>query len=585
MISESTKKNRNSAGWKWYNNGTESIRSNNPNNVPSGYTEGRLTGDWYNNGIKSIRVTGIPPDGFVKGRLDKNTTPQLHLEHHLFVDLIKQTCFDETGQIKSPNHSKEVFLKNNGLYDQLMDLTKNLDSSYGLGARLKLVYCNFPEHKKCERCGNPTTWDQQYRVYTTYCGTACSNATKNADPEFIKKQKIGIAQIDNSVKQANRRATTLARYGVDHISKVEDNKNKVRSTRFEKDELLRRFTFAKYKLDYEQMSNYDTLKAITDAATSYMDLSKRFFNEMPIMTIFRHFKHIKYDPKFEKQTSSQEKEISEFIQSLGFETEMNGRTLIKPLEIDIYVPDKKLAIEFNGFPWHCEYFGEKHRDYHLNKTTRCDTIGVQLLHINAEQWRNKSDIVKSIIQTKLGCNTRLFARDLSIINVDSVSAKNFLNENHIQGAVVGATVKLGLYSESLDRLVGLAIFGSSRFKKNENELLRFCSKMGISIVGGLSKLISAYRKANPGTLISYCDRSISNGNAYIKTGWRLKHITPPGYRYVMNESTFNRLRFQKHKLKNMIGYDPDRTEWEIMQDNGYDRYWDCGQFVFQLDEV
>ena len=42
----------------------------------------------------------------------------------------------------------------------------------------------------------------------------------------------------------------------------------------------------------------------------------------------------------------------------------------------------------------------------------------------------------------------------------------------------------------------------------------------------------------------------------------------------------SRLKYQKHKLKKRFNLsDSDLTsksEWEIMQDNGYDRLWDSG---------
>jgi len=44
---------------------------------------------------------------------------------------------------------------------------------------------------------------------------------------------------------------------------------------------------------------------------------------------------------------------------------------------------------------------------------------------------------------------------------------------------------------------------------------------------------------------------------------------------------WSRNKFQKHKLeKQLDSFDPVKTEWENMKDNGYDRFWDCGNKVW-----
>ncbi len=52
-----------------------------------------------------------------------------------------------------------------------------------------------------------------------------------------------------------------------------------------------------------------------------------------------------------------------------------------------------------------------------------------------------------------------------------------------------------------------------------------------------------------------------------------------------NGKRFSRLQFQKHKLKNILeNFDPNLTEWENMQLNGFDRIWDCGNLVFSYSK-
>ena len=65
-------------------------------------------------------------------------------------------------------------------------------------------------------------------------------------------------------------------------------------------------------------------------------------------------------------TSFYEKEIINFIKSI-YDGEIieNNRHIISPMELDIYIPQKNLAIEFNGLYWHSELFRDK--NYHFDK--------------------------------------------------------------------------------------------------------------------------------------------------------------------------------------------------------------------------
>jgi hypothetical protein len=177
--------------------------------------------------------------------------------------------------------------------------------------------------------------------------------------------------------------------------------------------------------------------------------------------------------------------------------------------------------------------------------------------------------------------TNIGARKCQLNKVSFEQSKLFLEKNHLQG-FSRSSLNLGLYYEN--ELVQIATFSKSRFNKNyEWELLRFCTKQNIQIVGGFSKLLN-YFKQNyfPNSLISYADLRFSTGSVYIKNGFSLKEQSPPNYFYTKDHATlFSRLEFQKHKLKDILPiFDSNLTEWENMQLNGYDRIWDCGNLVF-----
>lgn len=283
------------------------------------------------------------------------------------------------------------------------------------------------------------------------------------------------------------------------------------------------------------------------------------------------------------QYSKYEKEIVNFIKSF-YDGEIieNSKTLIYPLEIDILIPEKKIAIEFDGIYWHSDEI-IKDNNYHLNKTELCEEKGYQLIHIFENEWMLKKDIVKSRIKNLLGkYDISIFARKCEVRELDKKMSTQFQIENHIQGAVF-SPINIGLFFN--DELVSLMTFSKSRLtKKNQYELVRFCSKLNYQVIGGASKLLKYFEKHyNPKSLVSYADRRWSVGKLYYKLGFNLSHKSKPNYWY-LKRGTFileSRIKYQKHKLINKLKFfDNNKSEYENMKDNGYDRIFDCGNYVF-----
>lgn len=281
-----------------------------------------------------------------------------------------------------------------------------------------------------------------------------------------------------------------------------------------------------------------------------------------------------------KYSSKSEQEIVEYIKSIYDGLVITrDRTLLNGLELDIVVPDKKLAIEFDGLYWHNENVVPC--NFHVNKTNLCESRGYQLIHVFEDEWHNKKEIVKSRISGLLGKNDRIFARKCVVRQVDSSTTTDFLNESHIQGAC-SSKYHYGLYCN--DELVSIMTFGKSRFAKDEFELLRFCNRLYTNVVGGASRLLKHFLKDHSEIkiLTSYADRRWSKGNLYESIGFKKVHVTDPAYFYIVNNVRENRVKYQKHKLI-AAGADPNKTEHEIMKERGYPRIYDCGTIKYQFD--
>lgn len=270
------------------------------------------------------------------------------------------------------------------------------------------------------------------------------------------------------------------------------------------------------------------------------------------------------------QISKGENELYTWIKSLKIKTQHSERKLISPYEIDIYLPEYNIGIEYNGVYWHCEKQG-KHQNYHKNKTELALNNNIYLLQFWDKEWLNKKDIVKSIILNALHKTPKkIFAKNLQIKKVSSKEARNFCNENHLHGFRSGK-IYLSL-QDNQNEIQSLMITGSN------GEMIRYVSKLYTTVVGGFSKLL----KYSP-VLFSYVDARIFRGEGYLKNGFKLVKWTKPNYFYTKDYFFLeSRQKYQKHKLpKILTNFDQMKTEKENMSDNGYDRLWDCGHLLMK----
>jgi hypothetical protein len=273
--------------------------------------------------------------------------------------------------------------------------------------------------------------------------------------------------------------------------------------------------------------------------------------------------------------SNGELEVLEWLKTLNINVITQDKTILKTHYIDLYLPDFKLAIEYNGEYWHSFH----NSNYHLDKTNTAKENNVKLLHIWENQWKTKQEIVKSIILSKIGKIKTIGARKTKLNLISFKEANDFFEKNHLQGKVIGSKVHIGLFLE--DKLISCISFGKPRnSKKYEWEIFRFATLLNHSVIGGFSKMLKFFIKNhNPKSICSYADRQISDGDIYLKNNFKLISVSKPSYFYFKNGQVFHRFSFRKSRLKNA---DPTKTEFEIMSENKYLRNWDCGQYFFGL---
>lgn len=290
-------------------------------------------------------------------------------------------------------------------------------------------------------------------------------------------------------------------------------------------------------------------------------------------------------PKCGHLVSKPESEVFEFIKAnYNGKVISRDRTVLNGKELDIYLPELQLAIEFNGLIWHSEKFCDKHEI--LGKLNTCNKRGIRLINIFEDEWMERRPICESKLKNLLGQSTRIYARKCEIREVDASEAKNFLEENHLQG-YIHAQYNIGLFYE--EELVSMMSFGPLRKNLgsvpmvNKYELYRFCNKLNLNIVGGASKLFQYFIKQyEPSEIISYADRRWSDGNLYRKLNFAEESITPQNYSYLTKNGSkrVNRFSMRKDILVKKYGCPEGMTEAEFCKENKYYRIYDCGSYKF-----
>lgn len=462
-----------------------------------------------------------------------------------------------------------------------------------------LFKSNFTKSIFCRTCGK-----RLKHIGKDHCSLRCSKLDPEVQAKFeaTSIERYGVANPAKSDDIQERiKKTNLERYGVEHTWQSEEVKSKIRHTLMEnysvtnpnhipevRKKIMQTTKAKKYKfflellesLRLELVDPYEDFILNDEITIRCKECGTEY------KTIFSSSNQlIERCPNCVKPYSSfAEGEILSFVKELlGNSTKIltRDKSMIHPYELDIYIPEYHLAIEYDGTYWHSTNFRHVDENYHKNKTDLCEAKGIRLLHVFEYEWKRNPSIIKSIIRSALRKNTLIiYARKCEVRQLDENTYRDFLILNHIQG-YVPTKIKLGLFYEN--ELVACIGIGKSRFKKDETELIRFCVKQNVSVVGGLSKLI---KHSGVSDLVSYVNRRYFDGNGYTSAGFEYIGRSSPAYRYVRGDEVVSRVGAQKHRLPKLLGdkFDPEKTEEENMMLNGYCKIYDSGVLKFRYQK-
>jgi hypothetical protein len=271
-----------------------------------------------------------------------------------------------------------------------------------------------------------------------------------------------------------------------------------------------------------------------------------------------------------KNTSDGETEIEGWLNSLGYKTK---KVKYKDIgEIDIFLEDQRVGIEFNGLYFHSSAHVDK--NYHLRKYTHAQNLNIRLFQFWEDEWYATPNIVKSILLNALkhtSLITKIYAKDCEIVRPKKETVESFLNTNHLMGWAPSSASLALFYNNEPVQMITLA-----KHHRTNNEIVisRLCSKMNTVIVGGFSRLLSRC----PRPLTTWSDNRFSNGHVYEKIGFIKDGELEPDYQYVRSGRRYTKQSLKKTLEERLSG----KAELDLRLDQGYYRLYDAGKARWKL---
>lgn len=427
-------------------------------------------------------------------------------------------------------------------------------------------------------------------------------------------EKYGVQNISQSenIKQIKQKKS-IEKYGVANVRSAPEVKKKILQTIKKNYGINNRSEFRKVMQKKSDITRvYNKQKEIIENLKKYPDLEFREYNaanNFCLNTIKLYCKRCNKEIKIQKQLfdkrivsdvfpctncvslkggrSQAEKQLCEFLTELGINFTTNVRNLIHPKEVDIFVPDFKIAIEYNGMYWHSDKHERINPLYHKEKTELCERQGIQLIQIWENDWLYKKNIVKSRLKNIFHKNVKkIHGRKCCVSFVSSKECRDFFDNNHLQG-FVGAKYYVALKFQN--EIIACASFGSlrkclgSESKDNSYELIRLCNKINTVVIGSANKMFTFFiKQVKPIFILSYAKREWSttiNKTVYDVMGFKFEGTTKPNYMYYKNDVVFHRFNFRKNVLVEQ-GFDANKTEKQIMEERGFLKIHDVGNLKY-----
>ena len=527
---------------------------------------------WYTNGTINKYCFDCP-EGFKRGRtLKKNYSECSHFTNgseNVFCEVCPEGFWPgittHKERKKTDNVGKQWFTdgeKNIFTYDCPEGFVHGLTS-----------------HKKREPRVSPKFEELKARVdekeflsyYETHCFEDCAKHY-NTSRALISK----LAQFYGFV-DSEKRQEAIEKRRVNKL--VETNKSsEIKEKRIQtmRQTCLNKYGVSKsgraiYALNSEATDEFKNLLFNTELCKQFFEQHNKEFTKQELCDRFKcninSLNNLIYNSKVAEYvkccggTSHYETQIASLLPEVHFVTR-DRFTLTQHkngFEIDLYSPEHKIGIEFNGDYWH-SYQHLNDKFFHQAKSKLAEKQGIRLIHIYEYEWNDPAQRNKIIQMLNIAFGIlprKIYARNCEVRQISNSEARVLNEKVHLQGHR-DAQVTYGLYYEG--ELVQLMSFSKTHYNRNikgdnDWEIIRGCPGSNNIVVGGVSKLFKHFiMDYSPDSVFSYCDFNKFDGKSYEALGMEFIGYTAPDLSYVMPDGSVvkrNPKRYQEYK-KNSI---------------------------------
>jgi len=398
----------------------------------------------------------------------------------------------------------------------------------------------------------------------------------NETEEFKRKMKA-FHNNDALMKktQDTHKATMQLKYGVDYTFELDTVKAKIKETY---DAKYNGKHPAQMHISEQSLSKLNDSNWLREQHHNQLRTASSIADELSVCvsTVIDYLRKHSIEVK-RFMFSTGEREITTFLDTLGVQYIVNSSEIISPFELDIYLPEHNLAIEYNGLYWHSDAAG-KRSDYHLAKTECCERKGIRLIHIFEDEWVEQKQKCKDTILHILGLSERgTYARNTNIVEIPWKVAKEFLDKYHLLNAGVAGSFRIGAYDKN-NKLIGVMVFGQSNNEGGDDtiELKRFVTDKKNNPGLGSKMFKYAIRRKEYTEVIAFVDRRWFTGLVKDYIGFEKISVTDPALWFTDGENRFHR-RFKTKTQLIKDGYDVNKPKHVILRELGYYRIWDSGK--------
>jgi len=278
----------------------------------------------------------------------------------------------------------------------------------------------------------------------------------------------------------------------------------------------------------------------------------------------------------EKKPSFTSKAETEILKLIPDAVQSN-KSVIYPLELDIYSEKYNFAVEYDGILWHSEGttfpVNKNLKNRHKRKTDMCKSKGIQLFHIFDNEFtdKTKKQIWYSIIFDKMGKNTKIDSDSCYIEELSIDKSNEFLSKNHLEG-YTDSDIRAGLYYE--DKIIQIMTFKQIN---NVFEIKRECTSINLKIKNGYKKILNYFEQKYKPHVIKYkANRRYCDIDRIKELGFNFKYMSEPKYFY------FKDFKFlpQNIKMCSVIDdYDINLSETENAFHHKYRKIFDAGYII------